>query len=97
MGYDLSQQLNHINENTYDDSITANLAEGQFIAVTGIALPKGATQREITVQIKALPVAPGGESVTNSGLYVRGEDETSVKATLLDVQGQEVDSNGGIL
>lgn len=93
MAYNLAQQLNHINENNYDDDITADLAEGQFIAVTAVTLPEGGTQREVTVQIMELEQAPGGKSQTNTGLYVRGDKETSVKATLLDVGGQEVDSN----
>lgn len=93
MAYNLAQQLNHVNENTYDDDITADLAEGQFIAVTGMTLPEEGTQREVTVQIMELEQAPGGKSQTNTGLYVKGDKETSVKATLLDTGGKEVDSN----
>lgn len=93
MAYNLAQQLNHVNENNYDDDITADLAKGQFIAVTDITLPEGGNQRAVTVQIMEIEQAPGGPSHTNTGLYVRGEKETSVKATLLDTDGKEVDSN----
>ncbi len=94
MSYNLTQQLNHINDNNYDDTISANVSENQFIAVTSNKLQPGAAQREMTVQIMELQgEKPAGESVTNSGLYIRGENETSVKAILLDINGKQVDEN----
>lgn len=91
--YNLSQSLNHINENNYDDDITATVPPKHFIAVTGNRLDAEGTQRILTVQMMTLEAAPGGESHTNSGLYIRGANETSVKAVLIDVAGKEVDSN----
>ena len=93
--YNLTQKLNKQqgNDNVYDDDICAEVAEGQFIAVTANTIAEGAAQREMTVQIMLLPQSPGGKICTNSGAYVRQEGETSVKATLLDDSGKEVDSN----
>lgn len=91
--YKLSQQLNHINDNNYDDDISAVVKKGQFIAVTSNVLNAEGTQREMTVQIMDLEQAPGGDVHTNSGLYVRRENEASVKATLLDTSGKQVDEN----
>jgi len=93
MSYDLTQKLNLINDNNYDDDITANIEPNHFIAVTANVMTPGGTEREMTVQIMELDGLPGGEVHTNSGLFVRQEGENSVKAILLDTNGQEVDSN----
>lgn len=92
MSYTITQQLNHVNENTWDDTITSDNAPGMFIAVTANTIEEGAAQRVMTVQLFELEQAPE-ENVTNSGLYVRQEAETSVKAILLDTGGKEVASN----
>ena len=93
MSYDLKQQLNHINDENYDDDISANVNEGQFIAVTANVYDSETGVRTLTVQIMDLDGAPGGEVYTNSGLFVRQEGEKSVTANLLDDQGQQVDTN----
>lgn len=92
MAYTLTQQLNHINENSWDDTITSDNAPGLFIAVTANKIEEGAAQREMTVQLFELEQAPE-ENVTNSGLYIRQDGEISVKATLLDLDGNEVATN----
>jgi hypothetical protein len=94
MAYTISQKLIVINkdQNQYEDQITSDNAENVFIAVTANTLPEGSTEREITVQLIDMEGAPE-ENVTNSGMYVKQERETSVKATLLDQEGKEVASN----
>jgi hypothetical protein len=95
MSNNLAQQLTHINENNYDDEITATVQPHEFIAVTSNLLdPPDAAQRNITVQIMTLDgVDTPTTAHTNTNLFVRGENETSVKAVLLDTNGKEVDSN----
>jgi len=92
MSYNLTITLNHINDENYDADLSANVAAGQFIAVTSNKIAEGASTREMTVQIFEASGLPGGTVHTNSGLYVRQPGETEVKATLLDTGGNEVDS-----
>lgn len=96
MSYNFTQKLAALEtDNAYEDEFTADLGENEFIAVTSNTIPEGGSQREMTIQIMTLGggILPAGERSTNSGLFVRQEDETSVKATLLDNNGKEVDSN----
>ena len=89
----VSQQLNHIQENQYDDDITVSgLPTGYFPAVTGITLPEGATTREISVQLLPLEQQRESTMVVNSGLYVKSPDETAVKVTVSQ-DGKEVAEN----
>lgn len=94
MSYTITQNLEKYpeNENAWTDLITSDNEPGYFIAVTSNILPEGSDTREMTVQMIALPQAPE-ENETNSGLYVRGEGEKQVKATLLNQNGDEVASN----
>ncbi len=92
MAYTLTQQLNHVNEDAWDDTITSDNVSGMFIAVTSNQIGEGASQREMTVQLFQLEQAPESNT-TNSGLYIRQEGETSVKATLLDQGGNVVATN----
>jgi len=93
MSYNLKQQLDHINEENYDDVITATVGDNEFIAVTANAIEEGASERQVTVQIMELELASDNECKANTGVYTRQEGEKSVKATLLDKDGKEVDSN----
>lgn len=89
----VSQHLNHVNDNSYDDDITVtDVPRGYFLAVTSISLPEGSTTREITVDIMPLEQAPGGTRTVNSGLFVRKEGETAVKVTVSQ-DGSELASN----
>ncbi len=79
----VSQQINHINDNSYDDDITVtDVPKGHFLAVTSISLPEGSNTREITVDILPLEQAPGGTRTTNTGLFIRKADETQIKVTV---------------
>lgn len=79
----ISQQLNHVNDASYDDEITiTDVAKGHFPAATGNTLPEGSTTREIRVDIMPLEQAPGGTMTTNPGLYAKGANETEVKVTV---------------
>ncbi len=89
----VSQQLNHINENNYDDDITvSDVPKGYFPAVVSNTLAEGSTPREITVDLFPLEQSDGGTMSVNSGLYVKGPDETAVKATVKQ-DGKEVADN----
>ncbi len=88
-----SQQLNHINENSYDDDITVtDVPKGQFLAVTANSLPDGSDTREISVELLPLEQAPGGTRIVNTGLYIRKENERSVKVTVME-NGKELAAN----
>ena len=89
----VSQVLNHINDNNFDDDITiTDIPKGHFPAVTDITLPEGSNTREIRVDILPLEQIDGGTMSVNSGLFVRGADETAVKATVYQ-DGTEKASN----
>lgn len=79
-----SQQINLINEKSYDDDITVtDVPKGYFLAVTNNVPPAaGSTTREIRVELLPLEQAPSGTSITNSGLYTRQDGETEVKVTV---------------
>ncbi|MEM1319181.1 MAG: hypothetical protein AAGG75_02935 [Bacteroidota bacterium] len=90
---DVSQALNHINENNYDDDITVtDLAKGYFPAVTNNVLSSDGGTRDITVTILPLEQAPGGTMSTNTGLFVRNADENAVKVVVMQ-DDKEVASN----
>ena len=94
MSITVSQQLNHINENNYDDDITVhNVPKGYFPASTGNILPEGSATREITVSLFPLEQSEGGNLTTNPGLYVKGPDETAVKVTVKDENGKDLAEN----
>ncbi|WP_020536783.1 hypothetical protein [Lewinella cohaerens] len=79
----VSQQINHVNENNYDDDITVtDVPKGYFLAVTSITLPEGSATREVTVQLLPLEQAPGGTRTTNTGLFVRKAGEAQIKVTV---------------
>jgi len=79
----VSQVLNHINDNSYDDDITVkNIPEHSFIAVTGMRLEEGGSIRDIRVDILPLPQETRPTQTINSGLFVRLETETAVKVTV---------------
>lgn len=101
MAYTVSQSLTHLQDagefaentvNNWSDLITSDNETGYFIAVTGNTIAEGSAQREITVSMVALDVAPE-ENQVDSGCYERQSGETSVKVTLLDQNGKEVASN----
>ena len=90
---DVSQVLNHINENTYDDDITVtDIAKGHFLAVTGNTIEEGSTTRNIRVDIFPLEQEERSTQTTNSGLFVRQERETAVKTTVFE-DGKELAAN----
>lgn len=79
----VSQQINHVNENSYDDDITVtDVPKGYFLAVVSMNVPEGGDTREITVDLLPLEQAPGGTRTTNSGLFQRNPDENSIKVTV---------------
>lgn len=79
----VSQQINHINDNSYDDDVTVtDVPQQYFLAVTSINLPEGSTTREVTIDLLPLEQAPGGTRTTNTGLFVRQPNETSIKVTV---------------
>ena len=94
MSYTINQKLYEYpdTENGWDDEITATAQADTFIAVTDIEIGEGAAQRNITVTLFKMVGMPP-ENITNSGLFIRQEGETSVKATLVDQDGKELASN----
>lgn len=89
----VSQVINHINENSYDDDITVtDVPKGQFLALTSNSIAEGATTREMTIELMDLEQAPGGTRTTNSGLFVRKDGETAIKVTVRR-DGQDLAEN----
>ena len=89
----VSQQINHVNDNNYDDDITVtDVPQGQFLAITSNSIASGASTREIGITLMDLEQAPGGTRTINSSLYVRQDSETAVKATVYR-DGKELASN----
>jgi len=79
----VSQKLNHINESNYDDDITVTgIPPHYFIVVTGISYNEGNSTRDIRVDILPLEQLDRSTQTVNSGLFVRKEGETAVKATV---------------
>ena len=90
---DVSQKLNHINEENYDDDITVtDVPKGWFLAVTANTINPGDSIRQMSVVLMELEQSDGGTMTTNSGLYIRQKGEEAVKATVTQ-NGKEVASN----
>lgn len=89
----VSQVLNHINEQNYDDDITVtDIPENNFIAVTAMSYDDGTGIRNIRVDLLPIEGISRPTQTTNSGLFVRQERETAVKATVFQ-DGKELASN----
>ena len=89
----VSQVLNHVNDNSYDDDITVtDVPKGYFLAVVANTLPEGASTREVTVDIMPLEQAPGGTRTVNTGLFIRREGETAVQVKVTQ-DGRELAEN----
>ena len=79
----VSQTINLVMDSKYDVDITVtDVPSGHFLAVIENQISSGASTREITVSIMPLEQHPGGTVTTNSGLYEKGSNETSVKVTV---------------
>lgn len=90
----VSQQLNNVNENFYDDDITiTDIPQGNFPAVIANNLAEGSTTREISVSIMPLEQAPGGTMNCNPGIFSKGDSESAVKVTVKDMNGSELATN----
>ncbi len=93
MSYTVSQQINSINENNYDDDITVtDIPNGHFPAVTGNSITEGTTTRAVTVEILPLEQAPGGTMHCNTGLFKKSDDESAVQVKVMQ-DGKEVATN----
>jgi len=89
----VSQVLNHINENNYDDDITVtDIPPKNFIAVTGNTYDEGDDTRNIRVDILPIDREESSTQTVNSGLFVRRDGEEAVKATVYQ-DGKELASN----
>ncbi|MCP4439601.1 MAG: hypothetical protein GY810_11720 [Aureispira sp.] len=88
-----SQQINHINENNYDVDISVtDVPKGHFTAVTANSFDGNSSLREIRVEILPLEQHQGGTVSTNSGLFVKGDNENAIQVKIYK-DGQEVASN----
>lgn len=89
----VSQVLNHINENNYDDDITVtDIPPHNFIAVTGVSYDEGTSTRDFRVDILPLEQENRSTQTVNSGLFIRRDGETAVKTTVYQ-DGKELASN----
>ncbi|MEM9819420.1 MAG: hypothetical protein AAF985_00050 [Bacteroidota bacterium] len=80
----ISQKINHIQDQQYDDDITVSgVPTGFFLAVTNMTFPQGSTTREITLDLMPLEQQQDTTLTTNSGLYTRQNDETAIKVTVM--------------
>lgn len=76
----VSQVLNHINDNNYDDDITVtDIPTGNFIAVTAMKYNEGSLTREFRVDILPLEQENRSTQTVNSGLFVRRDGEHAVQ------------------
>ncbi|MEL7220224.1 MAG: hypothetical protein AAGJ93_02830, partial [Bacteroidota bacterium] len=90
----VSQQINQIQDNSYDDDIIINgIPQGFFPAVIDNSITDGSTTREISVLIMPLEQSPGGTMSCNPGLFTKGSSETSIQVTVKDDSGKELASN----
>ncbi|MEO1261386.1 MAG: hypothetical protein AAFZ15_21455 [Bacteroidota bacterium] len=90
----VSQKINHLNDNSYDDDITVtDVPQGQFLAITANSIANGATTREISISLMSLEQAPGGTRTTNTNLFVRQGGETAIQVKVYAVDGTELASN----
>ena len=79
----VSQVLNHIIEENYDDDITVtDIPSGNFIAVTGNVYNPDTSTRDIRLDILWLGQEHRSTQTVNSGLFVRQDGEKAVKATV---------------
>ena len=89
----VSQVLNHINEQNYDDDITVtDIPSGNFIAVTGMNFDPNTGTREIRVDILPFEQEHRSTQTINSGLFVRQDGEDKVKVTVYQ-DNKELASN----
>jgi len=89
----VSQVLNHINDNNYDDDITVtDVPPHNFIAVTAISYDPDTSTRSLRIEILPLEQENNSTQTVNSGLFVRKEGEAAVKATVFQ-DGKELASN----
>lgn len=89
----VSQVLNHINDQNYDDDITVtDIDPGNFIAVTASVFDPEKSIRNIRVDILPLEQENRSTQTINSGLFVRQEGSTGVKVTVYQ-DGKEMASN----
>ena len=89
----VSQVLNHVNENSYDDDITVtDVPNGHFLAIIANSIAQGSTTREMTVDIMPLEQSGGGTMTVNSSLYIRQADETAVQVKVTQ-NGTELANN----
>jgi len=89
----VSQVLNHINEQNYDDDITVtDIPSGNFIAVTGSTYDPDTQTRDIRVEVLPLEQEKRPTQTVNSGLFVRQDGENAVKTTVYQ-DGRELASN----
>ena len=79
----INQVIHHVNEMTFDDDISiVDTPKGYFPAVTSNNLPGDGATREIRVDLLPLDQSPGGKMDVNSGLFVKGADETAVRVVV---------------
>lgn len=77
----VSQQINHINDQNYDDDITVTgVPKGYFVAVTANSFGGGSNTREVKVELLPLGHAPGGTGYSNTGLFMRQSGENAICA-----------------
>lgn len=89
----VSQVLNHINEENYDDDITVtDIPPHNFIAVTASTYDPDSGIRHIRIDILPLEHENRSTQTVNSGLFVRQDGETAVKATVYQ-DNKELASN----
>ena len=89
----VSQVLNHINEQNYDDDITVtDIPPKNFLAVTGNSFEPGNKTRHIRVDILPIDTETQSTQTVNSGLFVRQDGEENVQATVYQ-DGRELASN----
>ena len=89
----VSQVLNHINEENYDDDITVtDIPPKNFIAVTATSYDPDTGIRSFRVDILPIDQETPPTQTTNTGLFVRQDGETAVTATVYQ-DGKELASN----
>ncbi len=88
----IKHKLNHLEENSYEATVSGAEAAEEFLAPVSNNLPEGESERQIVFQIMTAHGVPQDKCEVSSGSYTKGEGEKSVKISIIDAEGNEVNS-----
>ena len=90
MEVDLALKLTQHDTNVFDAEISANGKVNTILNMTTNIYNPGETSRIITAQLFEIGQHPGGHKTANTGWFIRGYEEKTIKLVLLDNDGNEL-------